>query len=221
MKQNIVHYLKSLSARLLLLTFLWVSFISVLVGYTMLLNWQLEATSAATKTINNMRYHTFRAALFSEPQYSDVIFKTEVDSFNNSYQRLEKGDPWQPLMLPANDDIYRQLKAVGSTWFDDLLPTLQEAKTHGQGVNIQITDKLVTQLSALTVAVETDRGYYLWQLRYLQILLAFCDHVSLVALGYPPCGPARYSDSSNQLRELIRTCCPLWGRRNRRNRPRL
>lgn len=184
MKQNIVHYLKSLSARLLLLTFLWVSFISVLVGYTMLLNWQLEATSAATKTINNMRYHTFRAALFSEPQYSDVIFKTEVDSFNNSYQRLEKGDPWQPLMLPANDDIYRQLKAVGSTWFDDLLPTLQEAKTHGQGVNIQITDKLVTQLSALTVAVETDRGYYLWQLRYLQILLIVLAICSLFVIMY-------------------------------------
>ena len=48
MKLNPLRFFKSLSARLLLLTLIWVSFIVTTIGYTMMLNWKLESSSAAT-----------------------------------------------------------------------------------------------------------------------------------------------------------------------------
>ena len=51
--QRILRAFTSLSTRLLLLTLLWVSFIVVSVGYTMLLNWELEASAATVRTVGN------------------------------------------------------------------------------------------------------------------------------------------------------------------------
>lgn len=184
MKESIVRYLKSLSARLLLLTFVWVSFISVLVGYTMLLNWQLEATSSATKTIYNMRYHTFRVATFSQPQYDEKILLEEIERFNKSLTLLKQGDPWKPLMLPATDKIQGELENVGILWFDHLLPQVKAAREQRQMVKLDETERLVEQLSELTRAVEHDRSYYLWQLRYLQILLIIMAICSLFVIMY-------------------------------------
>ena len=48
--QRILRAFTSLSTRLLLLTLLWVSFIVVSVGYTMLLNWELEASAFSRMT---------------------------------------------------------------------------------------------------------------------------------------------------------------------------
>ncbi len=184
MKEKIVRYLKSLSARLLLLTFIWVSFISVLVGYTMLLNWQLEASSAATKTITDMRYHTFRVVILSQPMYSTETFDAEVKTINESYALLKKGDPWLPLMLPPGEKIQEGLETVSIEWFDRLLPILCAAREHKEGVNIDATEKLVASLSALTEKVEEDRTYFLWQLRYLQISLIIMAICSLFVIMF-------------------------------------
>ena len=63
MKLNPLRFFKSLSARLLLLTLIWVSFIVTTIGYTMMLNWKLESSSAATNIIGDIRFHVFRTAL--------------------------------------------------------------------------------------------------------------------------------------------------------------
>lgn len=184
MKETIVRYLKSLSARLLLLTFIWVSFISVLVGYTMLLNWQLEASSAASKAITDMRYHTFRVVTFSQQLYSADTFDSEVKTINESYALLKKGDPWQPLMLPPGKKIQEGMETVSIAWFDQLLPQLRRARENKEAVNIDVARHLVTSLSDLTTAVENDRAYYLWQLRYLQISLIIMAICSLFVIMY-------------------------------------
>ena len=53
--QRILRAFTSLSTRLLLLTLLWVSFIVVSVGYTMLLNWELEASAATVRTAGKVQ----------------------------------------------------------------------------------------------------------------------------------------------------------------------
>ncbi len=184
MKGTILRFFKSLSARLLLLTFIWVSFISVLVGYTMLLNWQLEASSAATKAINNMRYHTFRVAIFTGPIYTADTFEEEVHKLNQSYETLKKGDPWQPLMLPPGEKIQTEFEEVRIEWFDKLLPRLRRARDAHEAVSIDSTDRMVSLLSDLTQAVEGDRAYYLWQLRYLQISLIIMAICSLFVIMF-------------------------------------
>ena len=69
--QRILRAFTSLSTRLLLLTLLWVSFIVVSVGYTMLLNWELEASAATVRTVGELRHHAYRL-LVSTP--TDAAF---------------------------------------------------------------------------------------------------------------------------------------------------
>ena len=78
MAMHLSRFFKSLSARLLLLTLIWVSFIVTSIGYTMMLNWKLESTSAATNIIGDIRYHIFRTALFVQPNYPDRDFNNEI-----------------------------------------------------------------------------------------------------------------------------------------------
>ena len=74
MKLNPLRFFKSLSARLLLLTLIWVSFIVTTIGYTLMLNWKLESSSAATNIIGDIRFHVFRTALYVLPQYDNRDF---------------------------------------------------------------------------------------------------------------------------------------------------
>ncbi len=184
MKETVFRFLKSLSARLLLLTFLWVSFISVLVGYTMLLNWQLEASSAATKTIYNMRYHTFRVATFTNPMYTVETFDNEVRRLNELYERLRTGDPWQPLMLPPGEKIQSEFEAISIAWYDKLLPMLRTQREARMMVPLETLDPYVNKLSAFSVMIEKNRDYYIWQLRYLQISLIIMAICSLFVIMY-------------------------------------
>lgn len=182
MKVNLPRYFKSLSARLLLLTLLWVSFIVVSIGYTMMLNWQLEASSAATKTIGDLRYHAFRAALFSQPQYSDRDYTSEVIRFNGALEMLENGDPWRPLSVPATKEIQSALQSLSKRWTETLRPELQASRRTGKPVSMMRINAFVEDLSAFAEQIEDYRGYYLWQLRYLQGLLIVLAIGSLFAI---------------------------------------
>ena len=53
----ILKYFKSLSARLLVLTLLWVSFVSGSIAWTMLVNWELEASASAKYAVGELRLH--------------------------------------------------------------------------------------------------------------------------------------------------------------------
>ena len=50
----------SLSNRLLTLTALWVTFIGLLLAYTVVLGWQLEAGSTAINRLENMKTLVYR-----------------------------------------------------------------------------------------------------------------------------------------------------------------
>ena len=90
-------FFKSLSARLLCLTLMWVSFIVCSVGYTMYLNWQLEASAAGRFTAAEIRYNLFRLSLLTLPSYSSEEFNAELAAAEANFQRLLKGERWQPL----------------------------------------------------------------------------------------------------------------------------
>ena len=118
---------KSLSARLLLLTLLWVSFIVVSIGYTMSLNWQLEASAAASKTVGDLRYHTFRTALFAQHVYPEADFASEVAAISQNLELLRRGDRWKPLSLPPTKDIQESLEGIELQWNRNLLPDIEHA----------------------------------------------------------------------------------------------
>lgn len=184
MKILFSRFVKSLSVRLLLLTLIWVSFISTTVAYTMLLNWELEASSAATKMIEEMRYRSFRAALFAQKQYPEQEFREEVDLFTNHIALLEKGDKWKPLMMPDTPEVQEAFKGVVYCWAENLRPKFFEARQSGQPVSMQDVTIFVEQLSMLAKHIEATRAGYLWQLRYLQALLILLGIGSLFAIEY-------------------------------------
>ncbi|MDY4163520.1 MAG: HAMP domain-containing protein [Sutterella sp.] len=173
---------KSLSARLLLLTLLWVSFIVVSIGYTMSLNWQLEASAAASKTVGDLRYHTFRTALFAQHVYPEADFASEVAAISQNLELLRRGDRWKPLSLPPTKDIQESLEGIELQWNRNLLPDIEHARSMGGSVSMPRVNAFVEQLSSFSDQIEDYRGYYLWQLRYLQGLLIVLAIGSLFAI---------------------------------------
>lgn len=184
MKRSFARFVKSLSVRLLLLTLIWVSFISATVAYTMMLNWELEASSAATNTIQNMRYHAFRSALFTQKQYSDKVFREELANFDKHFELLKTGDKWKPVMMPDAPEVQEAFKGVMHFWETILREELLAARESNRQLAIQKVTIFVEQLSVLADHIEATRSTYLWQLRYLQGLLIVLGIGSLFAIEF-------------------------------------
>lgn len=182
MKLNPLRFFKSLSARLLLLTLIWVSFIVTTIGYTMMLNWKLESSSAATNIIGDIRFHVFRTALYVLPQYDNRDFDNEVRTVNAGLDLLQKGDQWRPLLVPETQAIRSSLQSIDSEWKESVLPHLTAARGGAREPMMGDVNLYVEKLAALTNDIDEYRAHFLWQLRYLQGLLIVLAIGSLFAI---------------------------------------
>ena len=182
MKLNPLRFFKSLSARLLLLTLIWVSFIVTTIGYTMMLNWKLESSSAATNIIGDIRFHVFRTALYVLPQYDNRDFDNEVRTVNAGLDLLQKGDQWRPLLVPETQAIRSSLQSIDSEWKESVLPHLTAARGGAREPMMGDVNLYVEKLAALTNDIDEYRANFLWQLRYLQGLLIVLAIGSLFAI---------------------------------------
>lgn len=171
LREHGILYFKSLSARLLLLTLLWVSFIVTSIAYTMMLNWQLEASAAAKAAMGELRYHAFRAALVAQPSYDDAAFTEELRISDRQYELLKAGDPWLPLAIPEDPDIRKGFEELETAWRTVIVPVVREAREFRRPVPMQLVESYATDVSRLVAQIDDYREGYLWQLRYLQILL--------------------------------------------------
>ncbi len=176
--------LKRLSTRLLLLTILWVSFISSIIGYTMWLNWELEASSAATKLISNVRTHAFRAAQFTEEQYPSFEFEREVHFIDEAMEELRVGDPWRPMVVPQTKEIQTQFEQVQKYWNRSLKPDLEKARATNTSIPANRLNYVSESLTTFNEAIEAYRWDFRWQLRYIQIFLIVIAFGSLGAIMY-------------------------------------
>lgn len=163
--------LRSLAVKLPLLTLLWVSFIVSSIGYTMLLNWELEASAAAKFAVGELRNNIYRTALVAQPATSGAVFEREVRETAQLLQRIEAGNAWQPLYLPKDESVRKSFEQISSAWRTAMLPKLREAHETGTPVNMGLVRLFTEQVTALTDRIDTARAGYLWQLRYLQVLL--------------------------------------------------
>lgn len=182
MKLNPLRFFKSLSARLRLLTLIWVSFIVTTIGYTMMLNWKLESSSAATNIIGDIRFHVFRTALYVLPQYDNRDFDNEVRTVNAGLDLLQKGDQWRPLLVPETQAIRSSLQSIDSEWKESVLPHLTAARGGAREPMMGDVNLYVEKLAALTNDIDEYRAHFLWQLRYLQCLLIVLAIGSLFAI---------------------------------------
>ena len=95
----------ALSNRLLTLTALWVTFIGLLLAYTVVLGWQLEAGSTAINRLENMKTLVYRLNVSVDRASAPTNYDIALRQFVDELRHLESGDDWQgfDLIIPKPD----------------------------------------------------------------------------------------------------------------------
>lgn len=185
MRSALPQFFKSISSRLLILTLVWVSFIVTSIGYTMFLNWQLEASASAKFLIADVRGYMMRALYLSQPDANRQAFQNEVIHINDTFELLRKGDPWVPVRVPDTQTIQTEFQKLQKGWTDIVRPML-ERDSHTNAAqreqDAQVVSQYVDSITELTQQIEDYRATFLWQLRYLQLLLIVLAIGSLFAI---------------------------------------
>ena len=181
---SILKYFKSLSARLLFLTLLWVSFVSGSIAWTMLVNWELEASATAKYAVGELRLHAYRAAFFTQPATSRQDFDNELQSVFSEFAAVRGGESLKPLLRPRETAIVDKLDLVEASWRGRLEPMLVRAREQGDPVDEAALGQFLNSVTELANQIEDWRSGYLWQIRYLQILLIVLAIGSLFAIMF-------------------------------------
>ena len=82
--------LPSLSSKLLLLTFFWVSFIVAMLGYTMMLTWEYEQATDLSVAVTELRTQTFRSDLMSNPSISETDHREALAAYERNLERIRQ-----------------------------------------------------------------------------------------------------------------------------------
>ena len=175
-------YFKSLSARLLLLTLLWVSFIVCAIGYTMILNWRLEASAAAKFSVIQVRDGMLRAVLFTDGAYGPESFNAEIDAVDRELARLKTGDPWRPLQLPHERRVTEAFEEASSLWSSEVRPMIVRARMGVDPLDDRMVSDYAARMTKLTHAIDGSRTGLLWQLRWIQCLIIVLAVGSLITI---------------------------------------
>lgn len=173
---------KSLSTRLLCLTLLWVGFIVSSIAWTMILNWELEASSAAKAAVAELRTRAYQSAYATQEMFDGKMLEVEFSRTVRLFRTLHEGDAWQPLELPNEAGFTESLDEIEKLWRTEVQPMLLAARNTRTDVDGALISRYVEKVSGLMSEIESWRGGYLWQLRYLQILLIVLAIGSLFAI---------------------------------------
>lgn len=164
--RRILRAFTNLSTRLLLLTLLWVSFIVVSVGYTMLLNWELETSAATVRTVGDLRHHAYRCGFLAHGNADREDLREEIDAFNLEMSRLLTGNEWH---LPRSPDIEEHLHDLEASWQRDIVPLLTNEVDRPD--RLSQVNLFIERLSVFSNQVEERRNGYLSQLKTIQWLV--------------------------------------------------
>ena len=91
----------SLSARLKLLTLLWVSSALLSVVFTLLLSWRLEQAGDALNDVGRLRLLTYRTAYMVRSQAPETQIRTQVAELGKVMNHIAESDAVHPL-IPSN-----------------------------------------------------------------------------------------------------------------------
>ena len=175
----------SLSNRLLTLTALWVTFIGLLLGYTVALGWQMEASSMTVNRLENMKTLVYRMNAAMDESTAPSTFDSSTRQFVEELRHLETGDDWQGfhfiLVMPDPE----QIAEIGNAWTGHILPLFSRARVFGHPVSAQKFDYFIGKMDRLQRSIESVRSSLYWQQRWIQlaiILLAVGSLFVIMAL---------------------------------------
>lgn len=164
------------------------------IGLTLILSWQLEGTAAAINDAGSLRMRTYRFA-FELTAYRDkteqvALVHQHLDEYQQTLDKLSRGDPSRPLTVPKDRAIQQQLAAIRGEWNDRVRPivlaALQEQTDRDALLQSHADDlqHLTTTIDRFVTLLEIDNAQKTEWLRLCQIALAMLAVATTTALLY-------------------------------------
>ncbi|AZR92411.1 histidine kinase [Bordetella trematum] len=157
--------------------------ISLIVGWTLLLSWQLQGAGAAINDTGSLRMGAYRVAveLLRAGPARAPRSQARMQEIDATLERLARGNPERPLSLPHDHTIDLQWRGVAGYWADTLKPAARRAIDGGDATPyLQALPEFVARADALVRMIEHDSARKTRLLRMSQIVLAV-----IAALGTP------------------------------------
>ena len=117
----------SLSARLKLLTLLWVGSALLSVVFTLLLSWRLEGASTAINDAGSLRMQTYRLAYMVGNHATERQINNQIKEFEQSLQKVSRTDAINPLLPAQRPQAYDLIQSMlVIDWQSNIRPKLQK-----------------------------------------------------------------------------------------------
>ena len=180
--------LPSLSSKLLLLTFIWVSFIIAMLAYTMMLTWEFERATELGSTVTELRAQTYRSDLMSNPSITQADYREILAGYERNLERLRKDSGWMRMVFPRVGDSAERIEAgideVNREWAYVLRPMVESARISRTAFNPDTVRMVTEEFTALEQEITLMRQTVLWRARFVQITLICLAVVSLFVIMY-------------------------------------
>lgn len=179
--------MRSLSAKLLSLSSLWLLVAMVSIGYTLLLSWKLDGGAAAINDAGSLRMRSYHIGYLISSRASPERITREMDGFEDTLARLRRGDPTRPLFLPNNQEVYAQAQRIVDNWQRRVRPALSQAIHQPPDTPKPYLDAFVEDINRLVSLIEQDNARNTTLLRLFQVVLlalALTGTVTMIYLMY-------------------------------------
>lgn len=172
---------RSLSTRLLLLTLLWVSFVTGSIGYSILLNWQIESTVLTMESLSELRYHAYRSGIYAQSK-DYAASEREIVAFRETMDAIRSQDRFD-RWTPGHSIIPVRLARLDRQWTVLIEPQLLNREPpRGFGARLYQVNTYVEQISLFVDRLEDIRNEYMHWLSVLQWLIIIMGFASLFVI---------------------------------------
>ncbi|WP_428717096.1 type IV pili methyl-accepting chemotaxis transducer N-terminal domain-containing protein [Undibacterium curvum] len=183
---------KRLTFRILLTTLIGLGMTLGMIGYTLLLSWQLEGGGAAINEAGSLRMRSYRLVVELEHYQDKRKIEQELRKFDQSLSDLQTGDAKRPLFLPMTPAIRAQLHKVAIEWKNRVEPDARKVldvasideKNSALAVYANNVPIFVNNINDLVSLVELELAQKTTWLRLCQTTLTFMALAASVALLY-------------------------------------
>jgi two-component system, NarL family, nitrate/nitrite sensor histidine kinase NarX len=179
-----------------LLGFLLIALVAV--GATLLLSWQLEGSSAAINETGSLRMQSYRLTLQLNEFVTDPVDARErarversLEGIEETFERLRRGDPQRPLILPPTSRIGAGFDVIVARWENVMRPLAEavllepgEQRTDAWRSFRNEADPFVGEINNLVHMIERDSELRTFWLRSSQLALVALALGGTVAIIY-------------------------------------
>ncbi|ASK27780.1 type IV pili methyl-accepting chemotaxis transducer N-terminal domain-containing protein [Neisseria chenwenguii] len=172
---------KRLSARLKLLTLLWLLVAVASIVLTLVLSWRLEGGAAAINDTGSLRMQTYRLGLLLESRAPEAEVAGFVGDFDHTIGNLVKGVPERPLFLPDDEAVQQNMALLRASWQNEVKPWFLAVSAGKAAFDRARIPPFIQTIDTLTKSIEAVNNRYINRLRLFQlVLLALVTVSSLV-----------------------------------------